>query len=789
VPVTLDASSSSDPDGTLVRYTFSAGDGSPPVAGASSQVTHTYTAPGTYTAQVQVEDDAGGTAVATCDIAVQEAACVPENSTTFCVRLARNCGRVYGLDNCGTPRTVPDCGSCWWPETCGGGVTDGACAQGCGYDCPMGFSCAGQDGCGGGDYNQVRMDVRTHTVSGSITLNGATPTTTCSGSTTPKATITLLSTRNGTAISRDLFCNAANFNFSLDLPRDVYRVTVVGRHATNPGDRTNLPSDPFTTHTELAVDSARTGVTLDVRTASMAGSVRVNGAVATNPSSCSGSTPKATVTLVGSGQGARYTATLLCSTTSFAYNFPAVLADTYRVVATGLLSPSVATNLPQAPYTADAARVIDAALTGQVLDVKTVSVTGSGGTTGSIRVNGAAAVNGSNCSGTANPTAVKARAHLKGVTHDKDYAWDMLCSSALFTVPATPVLAGEYRMEVEGFADASGVALSNVPVGGLLVTQASRSFTADTTAVRWEVTTFTYSARVRLNGTTTFPANAGSCAGTGTDPKARVRMRGVNVGGDFSASIPCNSTTWVAALGAIPADTYRITVMGVEGRCTLPNEPYVTQEAYIHDANVTTAVNQVVRTALVGGRVYLNGVYPTSGPGTCSGTTPRVALTFTGSLHGAAYGFSVPCSSATYTMPNQTILQDTYRVTVAGLSAGGTPLSSLPAHPFVAHTALSVTADNTTQRFDVSTRSWEGPILSNGTLPTTTCSSPTVKAEVRLTGTLHGQVETDAVRCGEAYRAQFTVFPDTYRVDVRGLGADRTNLPETWVPVTRLRVP
>jgi hypothetical protein len=225
--------------------------------------------------------------------------------------------------------------------------------------------------------------------------------------------------------------------------------------------------------------------------------------------------------------------------------------------------------------------------------------------------------------------------------------------------------------------------------------------------------------------------------------------------------IPCSSASWVAAFGAIPQDTYRITVMGVEGRCTLPNEPSVTQEAYAHQANVTTAVGQVVRTAQVGGRVYLDNLIPTSGPATCSGATPRAALTFTGALSGATYAFSVPCSSTTYTMPSQTVLQDTYRVTVAGLLTGTTPLSALPAHPFVAHTALSVTSDSPSLRFDVQTRSWEGPITLNGVLPTTSCTSPTEKAEVRLTGALHGQVETDAVRCGEVYRQARHPAPTT----------------------------
>jgi len=788
-PVTLDGSGSADADGTLVRFAFTPGDGSAPVAGTASSVMHTYTAAGTVTAQLEVEDNLGATATATCVITVQTGACVPENDAAFCARVARNCGRVTANDNCGTARSVPDCGQCTWPQTCGGGTTEGLCAAGCGYTCPQGFSCMGADGCGGGDYAQVRLDVVTHTVAGSITLNGAQPTTTCSGSTTIKASITFESTRTGAVITQDVTCSSGTFNYSVALPQDIYRVTVRGVHATTPLDRTNLPSTPFIARAELPVNTDLAGVVLAVRSGSIAGTVRVNGAAATNPSAgCTGSTPKASVTLVGATHGASYAASLLCSSTLFSYSISNVLADTYRVVVTGLLPTSAASNVPLAAYTADTARLIDSVLTGQVLDVLTVTITGSTGTTGSIRINGASAVNTvANCSGTVNPAVVKARAVLKGITHSKDYAWDMVCSSTLFTVPATSILAGAYRLEVEGMADGSNVPYSNVPVGRA-TTLASRTFTADTTAVRWEMNTFTLTARTRINGTTIFPANAGACTGTGTATKARIRILGANSQLDRTRDIPCSSTTWLADFGAVPADTYRMEAMGAGGLSTLPNEPFVAQAAYALAANAAN-LNLVVRTAQVGGRVYLNGAVPSSGPGTCSGATPRVALTLTGTLHGAQYAFTVPCSSSAYALPAQTVLQDTYRVTTAGLAQAGVLLSSLPVHPFVAHDALVVNADATMLQFDVVTRTLEGPVLLNGANPTTMCTNPDNKAEVRLSGTRHGQVEVDTIRCGESFRAQFTVYPDTYGVDVRALGTGRTDLPDTWVPVTRLRVP
>jgi uncharacterized protein YjbI with pentapeptide repeats len=53
-------------------------------------------------------------------------ACTAESNTTFCSRLAKNCGNVTAADNCGTSRTVA-CGSCTSPQTCGGGGTANVC--------------------------------------------------------------------------------------------------------------------------------------------------------------------------------------------------------------------------------------------------------------------------------------------------------------------------------------------------------------------------------------------------------------------------------------------------------------------------------------------------------------------------------------------------------------------------------------------------------------------------------------------------------------------------------------
>ncbi len=67
--ITFDASSSTDPDGSIVSYAWDFGDST---SDAGVSVTHSYTQPGTYTVDLTVTDDAGASGMASTAITVNE---------------------------------------------------------------------------------------------------------------------------------------------------------------------------------------------------------------------------------------------------------------------------------------------------------------------------------------------------------------------------------------------------------------------------------------------------------------------------------------------------------------------------------------------------------------------------------------------------------------------------------------------------------------------------------------------------------------------------------------------
>src|SRR5712691_10775224 len=78
LPVQFDAGESSDPDGTIVKYSWKFGDGS---EGSGVAPAHKYAAAGTYEVTLTVEDDAHLEAMTTQSVAVRKSQTISFTST------------------------------------------------------------------------------------------------------------------------------------------------------------------------------------------------------------------------------------------------------------------------------------------------------------------------------------------------------------------------------------------------------------------------------------------------------------------------------------------------------------------------------------------------------------------------------------------------------------------------------------------------------------------------------------------------------------------------------------
>ncbi|MEZ5311210.1 MAG: PKD domain-containing protein [Microthrixaceae bacterium] len=89
LPVDFDASNSADPDGTIVAWNWNFGDFT---TGAGEQVSHTFTAPGSYTVKLTVTDNKGATGSSTTVITVSGKPAAPTGLT----KVGSGCCNTYG---------------------------------------------------------------------------------------------------------------------------------------------------------------------------------------------------------------------------------------------------------------------------------------------------------------------------------------------------------------------------------------------------------------------------------------------------------------------------------------------------------------------------------------------------------------------------------------------------------------------------------------------------------------------------------------------------------------------
>jgi hypothetical protein len=645
-----------------------------------------------------------------------------------------------------------------------GDGTSARCVSGVPCTCPSGYSCDSGGVCVGGNGMAIGIDVKTVNVAGTVTLNGAAPTTlpSCNPSpSTSKASVHLVDVARGYSFDLPVPCSASTFSWSGVIFPGTYKVSVIGD-----SNYSSLPAQSFVANAQIDITADAQGVALDVKTASVGGTVTLNGAAPTTTAACTASptAAKATVHLTDSTNGYRFDLDVPCSSSTFQWG-GSVFPGTYVVTVDG---DSTYSNVPPAAFIANPALAISGAAANQALDIKTAHVAGT------VTLNGVAPT--STCP--AQSTYSKAAVHLTDAKHGYRFDFAIPCTQSDYSWTGA-VYPGSYVVTVDG-----GSGYSNLP-SAAFVANPSLAVTTDVSGQALDVKTFTVGGTVTLNGAAPTPTQY--CTSYPTSTQATVRLSDVTNGYAFSFSVPCSSTT-LAWTGTVFPGNYQVTVAGAPQYSTLPDQAFLAKDGLAVSGN--SATNPLdVKTANVAGSITLNAASPTSDPAcTNSPTSTKAVVRLTNAKLGYAFDFSVPCSSSTFSWSGL-VFPATYAVSVSG----GQGYSNLPDQAFVANGALAVTSDVNGQGLDVKTAAVGGSLTLNSAAPSTTTAcnpNPTAtKADVQFVDPVSGYSFAVPVACSSANFAwSGVVFPGTYRISVAGSNG-YSNLPsEGYLVTPRLKV-
>ena len=306
------------------------------------------------------------------------------------------------------------------------------------------------------------LDVKTIPVSGKVTVNGveAKNGPDCSGDPgQDKVEVTFRSDTGATFRSR-LSCSDASFDFTTTVYPGTYSVRVAG--LSQAGSRvSDIPTVGYLAVASLPISTAITGKTLDVKTVQLTGKLTLNGADTKNGPDCIAepNADKAEVALFDAANGYGFTIPLSCTSTDF--GFAATLyPGTYYVTVRGLRPAGAAlSSLPDQAYQADPGLLINTAVSGKVLDVKTVLVGGR------VTLNGVDPQNGPDCR--ALPGQDKVEVGLRELTLGYRFVLPMSCADSGFAF-AGAAYPGTYEITVAGLSPGS-YRLSNLPAQPSLV--------------------------------------------------------------------------------------------------------------------------------------------------------------------------------------------------------------------------------------------------------------------------------------------------------------------------------
>jgi hypothetical protein len=688
--------------------------------------------------------------------------------------------------------------------------------------CPPGYACNSSGVCAGGDAGGIVLNVPTVTISGRVTLNGAVPVVSPFCFQTEGAVrLTFTETTRRYTFAVIIDCNTTDFSFSAALYPGTYEVRVA-----NIGNNSVLGSNlPSTQQTAALVDgvgflaaralpltTSLSGQIFDVTTASYSGQVTLNGALPVADPACNQAGGEAQVTLIDRADNYEFQTIIPCDDAGFSFG-ATVYPGTYDVsVGNYTYLQSQGSNLPVSmldvntpqtvAYVAATGLPIAGTLAGQVLDVKTASVSGT------ITSNGAAPSVSFFCSNAGAAAHVTFTDSLHGYTFNTFVP----CTTTNFAYSAT-LFPGTYAIDVGNVVNGQSGGSTSLPVGNdelgnLMVSDyhaASLSVAGPITGQQLNVVSYSVSGKLTLNGATpVIDSSSTGCLQVGNGNAALVTLTDAVNGYRFSRTVHCNQSLFPFNVQAYPG-TYRVEVGNATSGTAKGSNLPVTQLGSGNVGGVgfvavpslalnATLSNQTldVRTARVAGTVTLNGVLPIVGAQCGQGAA---LVTFHEQTHGYSFSTYVPCTTTDFSFSaivypgtyearvsnllNQTFMGSNLPYTQGPLSNwSGVDYQALSSFPLAGGADAGVV-------LDVPTVTVGGWVTLDGAVPMASmfCGQTSGSAAVDFTETTHGYDFNTFIDCAtSSFAWSEVIYPGTYRVRVANTGnssVQGSNLPVT----------
>ena len=640
---------------------------------------------------------------------------------TTCAASGKDCGTI--TDGCSSTLA---CGACSGGEVCGA-QTANVCGSACPVEgCPSGYTCSNAT-CSGGDPHGLDLDVKTTTLSGTVTLNGALPVATAACQQNDGTLVNVQFTNAATGVTFTASTPCTSNAWSTTVFPGTYKVEVQGYYS-------NVPYAWFLANPALVVTAAQANLVLDVKTTTASGTVTLNGAAPIATAACQQNDGSlVNVQFTNATTGVTFTASAPCTSNAWSMT---IFPGTYKVEVQGYYS-----NVPYAWYLANPALVVTAAQANLALDVKTTTASGT------VTLNGAAPIATAACQQN-NGSLVNVQ--LTNATTGVTFTASAPCTSNAWSMTIFP---GTYKVEVQGY-------YSNVPYAWYLANPAL-TVTAAQTNLALDVKTKTVSGTVTLNGAA--PVATAACQQNDGN-LVNVRFTDTTSGVAFSTGTPCTSNAW--AMAVFPG-TYKVEVQGYYS-----NVPYAWFLVNSTFAVSATQANLAldVKTTTVSGTVTLDGAAPVATAACQQNDGNLVNVRFTNNATGAEFSVGSPCTSNAWAM---TIFPGTYKVEVQGY------YSNVPYAWFVANNALVVTTAQANLTLDVKTVTVSGTVTLNGAVPVATAAcqqNDGSLVNVQFTNATTGVTFTTSTPC-TSNAWSMTIFPGVYKLEVQGY---YSNVPYAW---------